>query len=399
MTSDVRPSEYINNVLNKVKGSMYGMDEVIRLCLVALYTNGHVLLEGNPGLGKTALVKALGETLKLPFGRIQFTPDLMPSDITGTIMPDFDNPGDQQLKFQKGPIFKSLLLADEINRATPKTQSAMLEGMAEMQVTVLGKKYKLPNGEEVTDDEYGKRLLKKLEPFIVLATQNPIDHEGTYDLPEAQADRFMFKINMPIPDGNTMCRIIEKEAGIIAGYQEKAMSDVDDRLLPRNREESEMKFVQLKSEIESVKPEPSVQDHIINMFLASNRRFNDLEKLARNPKVNVEKLVGQGDEKIMTYGLGPRAAFMMMRAAKAWSLMFLSDQDEVGPFSLARVVLSVLRHRVKLDFDWEARYKKIPGISSSDGIDLHDRYLRDFFFATAPSRPPYQKQVEEAFRD
>ncbi|MCP4655505.1 MAG: AAA domain-containing protein, partial [bacterium] len=162
---------------------------------------------GNPGLGKTSLVKALAGELGLDWNRIQFTPDLMPADITGTVMPDLKNLGGES--FKPGPIFASLLLADELNRASPKTQSAMLEGMGEGHVTVLGKTYRLPGGERIEPGQ-GDRDPK---PFMVLATQNPIDQEGTYSLPEAQQDRFMFKILMPTPDAGTLREIMEGSDG------------------------------------------------------------------------------------------------------------------------------------------------------------------------------------------
>src|ERR1041384_948191 len=181
----------VSHVVKAVGEELYGLETVIRLSLAALFGGGHVLLEGNPGLGKTELVKRLARVMNLKAGRIQFTPDLMPADITGTLMPT----GNGGLRFQSGPIFTSLLLADEINRATPKTQSAMLGAMAEKKVTVLGEAHALPS------------------PFVVLATQNPIDHEGTYNLPAAQADRFMFKVRMPVPDGATLKRILRKRAG------------------------------------------------------------------------------------------------------------------------------------------------------------------------------------------
>ena len=193
------------HVIDAVAEELYGVETVIKLSLAALLSGGHVLLEGNPGLGKTELVKRLARVMNLKAGRIQFTPDLMPADITGTLMPT----GNGGLRFQSGPIFTSLLLADEINRATPKTQSAMLEAMAEKKVTVLGEEHALPS------------------PFVVLATQNPIDHEGTYNLPAAQADRFMFKVRMPVPDGPTVKRIVRKRAGAGAPDPE---SDVGERV-------------------------------------------------------------------------------------------------------------------------------------------------------------------------
>src|ERR1700752_998529 len=179
------------HIIDAVGEELYGVVTVIKLSLAALLSGGHVLLEGNPGLGKTELVKRLARVLNLRAGRIQFTPDLMPADITGTLMPS----GNGGRRFHSCPRFTSLLLADEINRATPKTQSAMLEAMAEKKVTVLGEEHALPS------------------PFVVLATQNPIDHEGTYNLPAAQADRFMFKVRMPVPDGPTLKRIVRKRSG------------------------------------------------------------------------------------------------------------------------------------------------------------------------------------------
>src|SRR5262249_22920266 len=182
---------HASHVVKAVGEELYGLEAVIKLALAALFGGGHVLLEGNPGLGKTELVKRLARVLNLKAGRIQFTQYLMPADITGTLMPT----GQGGLRFQSGPIFTSLLLADEINRATPKTQSAMLEAMAEKRVTVLGEEHALPT------------------PFVGLATQNPTDPEGTYNLPAAQADRFMFKVRMPVPDGPTVKRIVRKRAG------------------------------------------------------------------------------------------------------------------------------------------------------------------------------------------
>ena len=190
--------EFADSILQEAGQKMFGVADVVRLCLIALYTNGHILLEGNPGLGKTELVKTLSNILTLPYRRIQFTPDLMPADITGTLGPSKDNP--RELTFQPGPIFTSLLLADEINRATPKTQAAMLEAMAERQVTVVGETHMLGQYDfKPFLGQDGNPIAPNAKrPFMVMATQNPIDHEGTFDLPEAQADRFMFKILMPI---------------------------------------------------------------------------------------------------------------------------------------------------------------------------------------------------------
>src|SRR5207253_3988961 len=175
-----------------------GQHEAVQQVLMALLAGGHVLLEGVPGLGKTLLVRTLGEVLSLRFNRIQFTPDLMPADIVGTTIVSEDIDGRRALRFQAGPVFANIVLADEINRATPKTQSAMLEAMQEHSVTVAGTLHRLQ------------------EPFFVLATQNPIEMEGTYPLPEAQLDRFLFKLLVTSPTSNDLSVIIDRTTGIAA---------------------------------------------------------------------------------------------------------------------------------------------------------------------------------------
>jgi len=387
-TIDVRA--FADAVLHAVKRRMFGVDEVVRLTLIALYTDGHVLLEANPGFGKTELVKTLGEVLKLPFGRIQFTPDLMPADITGTYMPDLEDRTSTEWRFRKGPIFTSLLLADEINRATPKTQSAMLEGMAERQVTVLGKKRKLDIS------------------FMVLATQNPIDHEGTYNLPEAQADRFMFKITMPVPNGDTLDRIIDKQAGAFPGGSgdEDTETRSNSPLLPKDKEESKEMHATLREHIKRVRRLPALRRHIRNMFLASNWRFEEMEECNDAQKAQAKSLV----KELLTYGLGPRAAIALTLGAKAWWLLFEHDPNvaQADGFALARVVIPTLRHRIKLDLDWEDRYheitKKHPpiipyGIAGQDGrgnIGLLERVLADFCYSTAPETHGYHSTVGQA---
>ena len=172
-----------------------GQKDIIRNVLIAIIGGGNVLLEGLPGLGKTQLVKAFGKTLGLDFSRIQFTPDLMPADVTGTNIVTKDKEGKSVFEFKEGPIFSNIVLADEINRATPKTQSALLEAMQERTVTVGNETYKLP------------------EPFFVLATQNPVEQEGTYALPEAQMDRFMFKLNVEYPKKEELLKILTLTTG------------------------------------------------------------------------------------------------------------------------------------------------------------------------------------------
>ncbi len=361
---------FVGDRLDEVGKRMFGVDDVTRLCLIALYTDGHILLEGNPGLGKTELIKTLGKALRLPFGRIQFTPDLMPSDITGTYMPDLDSPPPQKLVFNKGPVFTSLLLADEINRATPKTQAAMLEAMAERQVTVLGNKMPIE------------------APFMVLATQNPIDHEGTYSLPEAQADRFMFKATMPIPDGPTLQNIVNKCA---SDDHEEAEGE-ERPLSPNVLEKSRKACADIRKRIRRVAPLPLLETHIRNMFLASNHRFGELEDLGKRQTERARRLVSE----LMLYGMGPRAAIAMMNGAKAWTLLFSRGSDNADGPALARVVIPVLRHRIKLNYDWEERY--LAAIKSK-GIDrggdwLLERLIADFCIHTAPDRHGYPTTVK-----
>jgi MoxR-like ATPase len=360
--------DFAGAILAAVETKMHGLADVIRLSLVALFTEGHVLLEGNPGLGKTELVKSLAAALKLRYGRVQFTPDLMPADITGTYMPAFE--GERKLKFRPGPIFTSLLLADEINRATPKTQSAMLEGMAERRVTVLGRAYELP------------------QPFMVLATQNPIDHEGTYDLPEAQADRFMFKVLMPTPDQGTVRKILVKEAGTTAQPVPEPRQSVSPI---RDEKQAAEVYARVRATIRGMTPRPSVETHILNMVQASNLRFNDVTDLGKGQQRKLQEMVTSS----FSYGLGPRTAIALMRAAKAWSLLFVPEVDVAVPEALARVAKPVLRHRVKLEFDWQRSYAGASELGHSQGGGALESFLTDFIVTAAPARDGYQRTVEQ----
>jgi MoxR-like ATPase len=358
---------FANAIVTAVETKMHGLTDVIRLAIVALYTDGHVLLEGNPGLGKTELVKSLAGTLKLRYGRVQFTPDLMPADITGTYMPGFE--GERKLKFRPGPIFTSLLLADEINRATPKTQSAMLEGMAERRVTVLGRTYELPR------------------PFMVLATQNPIDHEGTYDLPEAQADRFMFKVLMPTPDQGTIRKIMVKEAGASA----QPVPEPAQSVVPiRDEKQAADSFARIRATIRDLTPRPSVETHILNLVQASNLRFSELSDLGRGQQGRLEKMVRTS----FAYGLGPRTAIAMMRAAKAWSLLFVPEVEVAVPEAVARTAAAVLRHRVKLEFDWQRSYAGADQLDPGSSQAL-ETFLADLIVTAAPERDGYQGAIRE----
>ncbi len=375
MSRDIK--DFAQAVLKQVEKRMFGMDEVTRLVLTALYTGGHVLLEGNPGLGKTELVKTLGEVLALPKGRIQFTPDLMPADITGTYAPDFEGKDPRKMAFQQGPVFTSLLLADEINRATPKTQSAMLEAMAEKHVTVLGKKYNLDT------------------PFMVLATQNPIDHEGTYNLPEAQADRFMFKCTVPVPGRDTLRLILDKTAGTRLQGQTQSIA------LFKSADASRDIYRKMEARIKALPVSPPVEMHVLNMFLASNRRFDELKELDKKQIETLRLLV----DEVMEYGLGPRAATTLILGAKAFSLMFLPGAEMAEGPALARVAVPALRHRIKLTFDWQHAFCRIENLPSPEQGKMNPeemliRLVRRFCLASAPvggAYAEYARNFEGSF--
>lgn len=377
---------FSNKRLNEIKETMFDLDDVVRLCMVAILTRGHVLLEGNPGLGKTALVKKLSESFGLTYGRIQFTPDLMPSDITGTEMPDEN----RSLQFRPGPIFKTLLLADEINRASPKTQAAMLEAMAERQVTSLGNTYRLPVF------------------FTVLATENPIDHEGTYALPEAQSDRFMFKVVLKPQRVSAIDQIIEKNAGVLKGedseldvqlnsYKSGAspqkkqpsngVSDDDDR----STQDLLRKYYQLIRgvELNGSSNSNSVLRHINNLYMASNRQFIDLfasnKRFTSKQRVEVENHCAE-----LRFGLGPRAVTALTLGVKAWSLMFPQSEHIVKPYApeMAKVARAVLRHRIKKNNNWEEIEET-----------AEEKFLTDLILYTAPVEGDYRKDLERCLQD
>jgi MoxR-like ATPase len=339
---------------------IYGIDYVVQLCLVALFTKGHVLLEANPGLGKTELIKTMGLVMGLPWGRIQFTPDLMPADITGTELPE-----DGRFEFSEGPIFKTLLLADEINRASPKTQSAMLEAMAERQVTVLGKEHSLPAF------------------FTVFATQNPIDHEGVYPLPEAQADRFMFKIRIYPPELEILAKIIDKEA---------TKKEID--LVSLKVTENQLK--NHRETILSSRCFDPVTLHIRNMFMASNLRtpaFHDFSMKGTGLGRKQSKWIKENAD-LFQFGLSPRAVKHITLATKAWHLMFAKAPDSLATAAdLAHVVLPILRHRLRPRWDWEEDFQQdssFAPIKSRDEQQRVDWLLKKFVYNTAPNQDNYR---------
>jgi len=283
-----------------------GQEAVIEELLIALFCKGHALLVGVPGLAKTLLISTLSRTLGLSFNRIQFTPDLMPSDITGTeVIEEDKTTGGRQLRFVRGPVFANVILADEINRTPPKTQAALLEAMQEHQVTAGGKQHRLP------------------QPFFVLATQNPIEQEGTYPLPEAQLDRFMFNINVGYPSEEeefqivrltTMGRTVDL-SHVLTGEEVISLQDI-------------------------VRKVP-VADHVIRYAL-------QLTRLTRVSEGGVPDFV----KSFVSWGAGPRASQYLILAGKARSL--LKGRYHVSTDDIRQVALPVLRHRIVTNFNAEA---------------------------------------------
>ena len=290
-----------------VQTVIVGQDEVVEHTIIALLARGHVLLEGAPGPGKPPPVRTRGECLGLPPARIQFPPDLMPADITGTNVV-VEDAGGRRFRFQRGPVFTSVLLADEINRATPKTQSALLEAMQEAMVTVAGERYAIG------------------DPFFVLATQNPIEMEGTYPLPEAQLDRFLFKIHVPFPSAAELAAVIDRTFAPASAGPRTARAPVLDKDT----------LLRIQAAAREIVLAPEVRDYAAALVLATHP----------NPKgpENVRRFV--------RYGASPRGAQALVGAAKVramWRGRVHVDYEDVRA-----VVLPALRHRLILSFEGEA---------------------------------------------
>ncbi len=294
-----------HNIQEEINKIIVGYEEIITYVLIALLCGGHVLIEGVPGLGKTLMVKTLSEVLDLKFSRIQFTPDLMPADITGTNIIITDEKEHKLFKFQEGPIFTNILLADEINRATPKTQSALLEAMQEGNVTSSGKVYPLP------------------KPFFVLATQNPIEMEGTYPLPEAQMDRFFFKLELDYPNRDEFLEIIDRTTNIEMPKVKKVANDSI--------------IEELKKMVRIVPIPHVVKDYAIRLVLATQ------------PK---NELAPQIIKKYVRYGSSPRGAQSIILGAKALALW--EGRSNVGFKDIRKVIIPALKHRIILSFEGEA---------------------------------------------
>ena len=295
----------LTRVRNEIGKIIVGQTDVIDGVLICLIAGGHVLLEGVPGLGKTTLLRTLSRVLDLRYSRIQFTPDLMPGDIVGSMVMETDEHGHKSLRFQPGPIFANLVLADEINRATPKTQSALLEAMQERTVTSGTSTYSLD------------------APFLVMATQNPIEMEGTYPLPEAQLDRFLMKILVTYPSRYDLNRIVE----ITTKSDDADIRQVMDR----------KQIAELKTICKQVIVAPHVQDYAIELIMATQPGTRDAAEVT---------------DRYIRYGSSPRGAQALIECGRVLALMrgrlHLSIDD------VRSVAASVLRHRIILNFDAHA---------------------------------------------
>ena len=300
-----RAREKLGLLRREIEKRIVGHDELIEGILACLFAAGHVLLEGVPGLGKTLLVKTMSDALDLEFSRVQFTPDLMPADIIGTQMVVQDENGDRHFKFQPGPVFTQLLLADEINRATPKTQSALLEAMEEKKVTV------------------GRTGHGLEEPFMVLATQNPIEMEGTYPLPEAQLDRFLLKLNASYPSAKELSRIIDRTTGMGEASVDTVMTRDDVK--------------EVRALVRSTVIAGHVQDYAVKLNLATHRDHPQAPPLV---------------QRYVRHGASPRGALSMILVAKAFALF--QGRLNVSFDDLKSAARPALCHRILLNFEGEA---------------------------------------------
>lgn len=302
----------VQSVMSEVGKVVVGQDKMIMRLLMGLFTNGHILLEGVPGLAKTLTVNTLANVLRLNFNRIQFTPDLLPSDVIGTMI---YNQKKSSFEVKKGPVFSNIVLADEINRSPAKVQSALLESMQERQVTIGDDTFKLDT------------------PFLVLATQNPIDQEGTYPLPEAQRDRFMMKLNIDYPSQEEELKIMQRMTDLnFKGKVKTILSKKD--------------ITSIKNSINDITLSESVEKYIVQIVFAS-----------RDPSsVNLDEI-----KEYISFGASPRASINLSLAGK--SNAFMNNRDYVTPDDIKEVAQDVLNHRIILNFEAEA-----DGISSSEII-------------------------------
>ena len=293
-------------VRDEMAKMMVGQQAVVEGVLTAFFAGGHVLLEGVPGLGKTMLVRTLADAVNLKFSRVQFTPDLMPADIVGTNMIAEDERGRKSFQFQPGPVFANILLADEINRATPKTQSALLEAMQEHHVTVGGVQHPIE------------------QPFLVLATQNPLEMEGTYPLPEAQLDRFFFKLKVAFPTADDLHTILDRTTANERPTVSKVLHDPQEVLA-------------MREVVRQVPLAKEVQAHAIDLVLCTHPADRHASPLAK---------------KYVRYGASPRGAQALILAGKIYAL--LEGRYHVSRADIDKAAPDALRHRIILNFEGEA---------------------------------------------
>ena len=295
-------STQCKNIFEQIQRDVIGQKEVIEGAVIAMIAGGNVLLEGVPGVGKTRLVRSLGRVFDLPFSRIQFTPDLMPADVTGTNIIVKDENGNSSFQFQPGPVFSNIILADEINRATPKTQSALLEAMQEHTVTVMGVSRKLE------------------EPFFVLATQNPVEQDGTYPLPEAQMDRFMFKIIVKNPSLDELMDIVNMTQKTMAEVADAACNGAD--------------LLEMRATANQI---PVAEDVMRYAMMLCSATHPDSE------------CASEAAKKYVRLGASPRAGQALISAAKVKALM--NGRYNVSYNDVNKLAYPVLRHRMKLTFE------------------------------------------------
>lgn len=313
-----------NEVRSEVGRMIIGQERVVESTLYAMFCGGNVLLEGVPGLGKTELVKALSKVLELDFQRIQFTPDLMPADIIGTNIMNTDETGTYRFEFRKGPIFTQLLLADEINRASPKTQSALLETMQEGTVTAAGTQYRLD------------------QPFFVLATQNPIEQEGTYPLPEAQLDRFMFKVNVPFPNRAELNTIVQ---------QTILRQPVELKKLLNSKQ-----ILELRNLLEKVVVVEPIRDYAIRLVLSTHPGTDFATEEVR---------------RFIHWGASPRAAQSLVKAARVRALS--EGRAHVAFEDIRYFANEVLQHRVLMNYDGQAENINVTDLIEQNCKELPEK--------------------------
>lgn len=291
-----------NRIFEQISRDVVGQQEVVQNAVIAMIAGGNILLEGVPGVGKTRLVRSLGRVFNLPFSRIQFTPDLMPADVTGTNIIVKNEKGDSEFRFQPGPVFSNIVLADEINRATPKTQSALLEAMQEHTVTVMGVSRRLE------------------EPFFVLATQNPIEQDGTYPLPEAQMDRFMFKVNVLNPSIDELVQIVD--------MTQKTMKEVAECACTKEE------LLQMRETANQIPVAKEVLKYTMILISATHPDGECASEAAK---------------KYIRMGASPRAGQALISAAKVMAL--IKGRLNVAYADINELAFPVLRHRIKLNFE------------------------------------------------